>query len=177
MQQWKTRKRTTLLAHSKFLTVEEHEVELPDGTIIPDWSWVVTPDYVNVVVQDENGDFLCFRQVKYGVEGESLALIGGYLETDENPLDAAKRELLEETGYSASDWDSLGAFRVDANRGAGMANLFFARNARKTGTPIVDDLEEQHLVRLSREQITQSLHAGEFKVLAWAGGVALALLK
>ena len=177
MPAWKTRKRTTLLAHSKFLTVEEHEVELPDGRVIPDWSWVVLPSYTNIVLQTENGDFLCFRQGKYGIEGESLALVGGYIEPDESPFDAAQRELLEETGYSTTDWESLGTYRVDANRGAGMAHLFFAKNARQTGTPIVDDLEEQTLVRFSREQMTQALLAGEFKVLAWTAGLALALLR
>jgi hypothetical protein len=46
---WKTRSRKTLLNHNKFLTVETHEVELPDGTIIPDWAWIITPDFVIVI--------------------------------------------------------------------------------------------------------------------------------
>jgi ADP-ribose pyrophosphatase len=121
------------------------------------------------------GQFLCFRQTKYGVEGTSLAPVGGYLEPGEDPLTAAQRELLEETGYQASDWMDLGHYRVDGNRGAGIAYLFLARGARWVAKIQADDLEEQELLHLSRTEIEAALAAGDFKVLAWATVVALAL--
>ncbi|MCA9975100.1 MAG: hypothetical protein KC413_05095, partial [Anaerolineales bacterium] len=80
MQPWKTLSRETILDYSKFLTVEQHAVELPDGQVIVDWPWVVTPDYVNVVAVTEDGRFLLFRQTKYAVIGTTLATVGGYLE-------------------------------------------------------------------------------------------------
>ncbi|MCB0235591.1 MAG: NUDIX domain-containing protein, partial [Anaerolineae bacterium] len=95
MQPWKTLARRTILNHSKYLSVEEHEVLLPDGRIIPDWPWIVTPDYANVVAVTEAGQFLVFRQNKYAVDGTSLAPVGGYLEPGEDPFAAAQRELLE----------------------------------------------------------------------------------
>ena len=77
MQPWKTISRRTVLERGRFLTVEDHTVELPDGRTIPDWPWVIAPDYVNVVAITDKGRFLCFRQVKYSVEGTSLAPVGG----------------------------------------------------------------------------------------------------
>ncbi|MBZ0302932.1 MAG: NUDIX hydrolase [Anaerolineae bacterium] len=177
MQPWKTRTRKTLLHHSKFLTVEVHEVELPDGRVIPDWPWLVTPDFVIVIAVTDSGDFLAFRQTKYAVDGECLAPVGGYLEAGENPLAAAQRELREETGYEAADWTSLGQYAVDGNRGAGTAHLYLATGARKITEPDADDLEEQEFLRLKREAVEQALHEGAFKVLPWAAGVALALLR
>lgn len=177
MQSWKTLSRQTVLEYSEFLTVESHTVELPDGQVISDWPWLVTPDYINVVAVTEIGEFICFRQTKYGVEGTSLAPVGGYLEADEDPLDTAKRELLEETGYESHSWLSLGSYTVDGNRGAGTAHLFLARDARRVAEPISDDLEEQQLLHLSRSEFEAALAAGEFKVLAWATIVALALLQ
>lgn len=177
MQSWKTLSRQTVLEYSEFLTVESHTVELPDGQVISDWPWLVTPDYINVVAVTEIGEFICFRQAKYGVEGTSLAPVGGYLEADEDPLDTAKRELLEETGYESHSWLSLGSYTVDGNRGAGTAHLFLARDARRVTEPISDDLEEQQLLHLSRSEVEAALAAGEFKVLAWATIVALALLQ
>jgi ADP-ribose pyrophosphatase len=176
MVSWKTLSRRTILDEGKFLRVEAHAVELPNGRIIEDWPWIVTPDYVNVLVVTQDGRFLCFRQNKYAVEGTSLAPMGGYIEPGEEPLVAAKRELLEETGFEAPEWTSLGAYPVDGNRGAGIANLYLARGARRVSEPNADDLEDQEIVHLSRTELEQALARGEFKVLAWATVVALGLL-
>lgn len=175
METWKTVQRRTILDHSKFLQVEEHVVELPNGRIIDDWPWVVTPDFVNVVALTENGRFLCFRQTKYSLEGTSLAPVGGYLEPGEDPLVAGQRELLEETGYQASEWTPLGIFSIDGNRGAGTAHFFLAEQAEHAAPIDADDLEEQQLLLLSREEIETALTAGEFKLLPWVAIMTLAL--
>ena len=175
MESWKTLSRRVILDHSKFLVVEEHAVELPDGQIIHDWPWVITPDFVNIVAVTRENLFLCFRQTKYGIEGTSLATVGGFLEPGEAPLAAAQRELLEETGYEAAEWTELGSYRTDANRGVGMAHFFLARQARRVGEPNADDLEEQEILLLTINQVQAALDAGDFKVLPWATIVALAL--
>jgi ADP-ribose pyrophosphatase len=176
MQPWKTLSRRLVLDHGKFLKVEEHTVQLPNGRTIPNWDWVITPDYVIILPENEGGEFLIFEQNKYGVEGKTLAPVGGYIEPGEEPLAAAQRELLEELGCTASLWTSLGRFRVDANRGAGTANLFYARGVQRVQEPDSDDLEEQKLLLMDRAGLRAALQKGEFKVLAWATAVALMLL-
>lgn len=177
MKPWKTLSRKTLLQPEggRFLTVENHVVELPDGQVIDSWPWVITPDYVNVVAVTDAGEYLCFRQTKYAVAGTTLALVGGYLEPGEEPLAAAQRELLEETGYVADDWRSLGRYAVDGNRGAGTAHLFLAQGAQWQQPIHADDLEEQQLLRMSRTEVEAALGAGDFKVLAWGAALAMAL--
>jgi ADP-ribose pyrophosphatase len=175
MQSWKTISRKTILNHSKYLVVEDHSIELPNGRVLENWSWLNMPDYIIVVPMTEGGDFLCFRQTKYAVHGTTLAPVGGYLEPGENPLAAAQRELHEETGFEAPDWISLGDYVSDGNHGAGTAHLYLARGARKVAEPHADDLEEQQLLRLTKLQMNEALAKGEFKVLAWTTCVALAL--
>jgi len=177
MKPWKTNARKLVLDNAPWLTVEHHTVELPDGQVIPDWPWVKTPDYINVVAVTEDEQFLCFRQVKYGIEGDTLAIVGGYINEGEVPLAAAKRELREETGYESSDWVSLGSYLVDPNRGIATGHLFLARNARYVTARDADDLEEQELLLLSRTELEAALERGDIKVLAWAAAVGFALRK
>lgn len=175
LQSWKTLARKRVVEFGKWLKVESHTVELHDGRIVEEWPYIITPDYINVLVETEEGKFLVFRQTKYAIEGTSLAPIGGYLEPGEDPSTTAKREVLEETGYRAREWISLGSFRVDANRGAGIGNLFLARGAYRVQERNADDLEEQELLTLTRAEIESALDRGEFKVLAWQANVALGL--
>ena len=175
MKHWKTKARKTILDNNPWLTVEHHTVELPDGRVISEWPWVKTPDYVNVVAVTEAGKFLCFRQVKYGIEGVTLAVVGGYINEGEEPLAAAQRELLEETGYESPDWLSLGSYLVDPNRGIATGHLFLARAVRYITPRDADDLEEQEMIILTRKQVEAALERGEIKVLAWAAAVAFAL--
>ncbi|HSL46224.1 MAG TPA: NUDIX hydrolase [Anaerolineales bacterium] len=175
MKSWKTKTRQTVLEQRPWLVVENHTVELPDGRLIPDWLWIVTPDYVNVVAVTEDERFLCFRQVKYGVEGTTLGIVGGFVDEGEEPLRAAQRELLEETGYESTEWTHLGSYRVDPNRGVATGHLYLARRTRYITSRNADDLEEQELVMLSRPEIETALEHGEFKVLAWAAAIAFAL--
>ncbi len=175
MKTWRTLSRRTVLDQGRFLKVELHEVALPDGQVIRDWPWVVTPEFVTVIAVTVDGRFLCFRQSKYSIEGDSLAPAGGYIEPGESPLAAAKRELLEETGCVASRWESLGVFPVDGNRGAGVAHLYLATEVEVVTEADADDLEVQEPLSLTRAEMAAALDAGEFRVLPWVTAVALAL--
>lgn len=175
MKPWKTLSRRKVFEHKPFLAVEMRSIELPDGQVIDDWSWIDTPDYVNVLAETEDGRFLCFRQVKYAIEGTSLAPVGGFIEPGEEPETAAKRELMEETGYASEEWAALGNYAVDANRGAGRAWFFLARQARRVTDAEGCDLEEQELLLLTRTELEDALREGDFKVLAWASVVAIGL--
>lgn len=176
MDSWRTLSRRVVLEHSKYLTVEDHTVQLPDGRVIEHWPWIITPDFVNVVPYTDEGKFLCFRQGKYAIEGMSLAPVGGYVEQGEDPLVAAKRELREEMGCVAREWVHLGSFKAGANRGIATGHLYLALGAGKVGEPCSDDLEPQELVTLTPEEMENALLAGEVKLVPWSANVALALL-
>ncbi len=177
MQPWKTKSRKVILAHGEFLTVESHTVELPDGTLIEDWAWIITPDFVNVIALTPEKKALCFRQTKYAVEGLTLAPVGGHIDPGEDPLAAARRELLEETGYQAKQWIALGHFKSMANRGGATGWAYLALDAEPVACPTSDDLEEQELLFLEIAELKKAVLAGEFKIFSWATSVMLALFQ
>lgn len=177
MENWKTLAKELALEMPPFLRIESHTVLLPDGRIIDRWPWIICPDFVNVVAITEEDKYLCFRQTKYSIQGTSLAPMGGFIEPGEEPLAAAKRELLEEMGYAAHHWESLGKFAVDGNRGNGTAHFFLARGAYPVAQPIADDLEQQELLHLSRAEVEAAVARGAFKVLPWQAIMALSLLR
>ncbi len=176
LRPWKTLSRKTILDHSKFLNVEEHIIQLPDGRVIPDWPWVSIPDAVIILAQTAEGKFLVFRQTKYAIQGITFAPVGGMLEEGEEPLAAAQRELQEETGCAASQWICLGSYITDPNRGVSTVHLFLALGAYRVTEPNADDLEDQELVLLDRGELQAALLRGEFQATMWTAAIALALL-
>ena len=157
LRSWKTLSKKTILDHGRFLKVEEHRIELPDGQVIPDWTWVIIPDAVIVLARLVNKRFLIFRQTKYALKGISLAPVGGMLEAGEEPLSAAKRELMEEMGCEAVNWNYLGSYVLDPNRGVAAVHLFLALDARRVAEPDSDDLEDQEMLEVTREELEQAL--------------------
>jgi ADP-ribose pyrophosphatase len=125
---------------------------------------------------DSAGSFILLRQSKYGIEGDSLAPVGGFMEDGEKPLEAVKRETVEELGYESRRWIPLGSYRADSNRGCGTGHMFLALHAEKTREPDADDLEKQEIVRAGRRDVEEELASGRIKVMPWAHNIALALL-
>lgn len=175
MSSWKTLSRKTVLDGGKWVSVEMRTVQTPDGQVIDQWAWIKTPDFINVVPVTKEGNLLLFKQGKYGLDGLSLATVGGYIEPGEEPLPAAQRELKEEMGFASDQWINLGSYLVDPNRGVARGYLYLAMNVYPTDGKHADDLEAQELVELSPAEAEAALQEGQVKVMAWAASITMAL--
>lgn len=101
------RRRGTLVHATPWLEVWQDEVVRPDG-VDGRYDHVAVPDSATVVAQ-ERGAVLLTRQWIYTHGGTQWRLPGGRVEAgDASPRDAARRELAEETGVVAADWELLG---------------------------------------------------------------------
>ena len=163
--------------HARF---ETHQVQLASGAILKDWVWFEEPDQINAVVQLSNGKILLFKQSKYGLVGESLAPVGGMIEKGESPLQAAKREVREETHHQCESWVFLGRFRTAANRGGGFCSSFVAQGCDRVPNDPQEnpfDFETQNEVILTIDELRTALRRSEIKETKWVATFGLALMK
>ncbi len=89
-----------------FIKVFKDSVRLPDGSV-GSREHIVHPGAVAVLAILENGDLLMERQFRYAPQREFIELPAGKIDHGEDILFTAQRELLEETGYIASEWTHL----------------------------------------------------------------------
>ncbi len=90
----------------KFLKVSKDVVRLPDGTQT-EREYIRHPGAVVVLPVFEDGRILLERQFRYPTHSVYIEFPAGKIEAGEDHLECAKRELLEETGYRASEWRFL----------------------------------------------------------------------
>ena len=150
--------------------------EMPDGRVRDGFHRIDLPNFAAVLPVTADGRFVMIREYKPGVDRVSLNAPAGGLAPGETPLDAARRELLEETGYTATRWRALGSFVVDGNAGCGRGHLFLARDAVRVASPRLDETEEIEVVLLDEATLRAALGAGEITMLPAAATIGLGLL-
>jgi ADP-ribose pyrophosphatase len=159
------------------MQVGVERVELPEGRVVDEFLWIKTRDFAMTVAVTPDGRIVLERSYKHGPRNVALSLPAGYIEADEAPEHAARRELLEETGYTADAWRPLGSFTVDGNYGVCTAHFFLAEGARSSseaGGHGHDDLEEIEVLTLPLADALSAVTGGEVAQLSSAAALAIA---
>ncbi|MCW5624088.1 MAG: NUDIX hydrolase [Burkholderiales bacterium] len=121
----------------RMLQVREDRVRLPDGGE-SGREYVVHPGAAVILPLFDDGTVLLERQFRYPVRMHCLELPAGKLDAGEAPLTTAKRELLEETGYEASDWQRLCTLHPCIGYSDEAIELFVARGLVRRGDQQLD---------------------------------------
>lgn len=96
--------------HSPWVGLEHWSVQLPDGNVIPDHHVVYPRQAVGVAPRDANGNFLLIDHYRFITDSRGWEIPAGQVEEGEGVVEAAARELLEETGYRADRFRTLGHY-------------------------------------------------------------------
>lgn len=173
---WKVLDQREVFAIPRRLSVVVETVELPDGRQIDDYMQIHLADFVLIFAQTESAEIICLRLYRHGARCVGLEFPAGQMDRGETPLDAARRELLEETGYESSDWEMLGSiFQSTAHR-AGMGRVFRARNAVRTHEPSSEDLETARVELLTGAELVSAMRSGEIVSAPCLAALALAFI-
>lgn len=173
MHKWKSLKKEKVFS-SKWIIVFREKVLLPDQSIVDDFYTVSGNTLVSIVAVTPDQKIILIKQYRHGVNKILWDIPGGGAETGEPPLGAAKRELMEETGYRAQHWTLLGQFYPDPARSPTTKHIFFASKA----IPVKESAEESIQVKLSTvKQIKTLLKQNEIEELTAALALQMALRK
>jgi 8-oxo-dGTP pyrophosphatase MutT (NUDIX family) len=165
---------TRQVIDTPFLRIRSERVALPDGTILPDYYIIENCGWVGVVPITEDGRFIINKQYKHGIGLEVLEFPAGGIDPHEtDPLAAAQRELMEETGYSVEPGqiDLLSHMFANPTGSATKVWWYLARNVRKTGEQKIDPAEVIENILVTPAELVELLHSERFKV---QGHVAVA---
>ena len=116
---------------------------------------------MNIVPLTADDQVVLIRQYRHGVDGITLEVPGGMVDaSDPSPLHAARREMLEETGYDAEDIVSLGSIHPNPAIQDNRCHTFLARNAVKLREPHFDTTEETEVVLVPLSEIPDLVRQG-----------------
>ncbi len=148
-----------------FVRVTRQRVVTCQGKEVPDYYQVSLPDFVLVWALTPSEDVITLWQYKHGARSYGLTFPAGEIARDEPIEAAARRELMEETGYRASEVQVLGKYAVNGNQGCGNAYLCTAKGCVQVAEPRSGDLEHMDLKLMSIAEVDAAVRGGHISVL------------
>ncbi|MDX5436522.1 MAG: NUDIX hydrolase [Pontibacter sp.] len=172
-QPWKLLK-SDMVVDEKWYKLRRDEVELPNGHVMDDYYVSVRPNVVLTFPVTDDNHVIFVRQYKHAAAGIFIELPGGVIDDNEaNPLEAAKRELLEETGYTSDDVEPLLEVIDNPTKDTNRIFYFLARNVRKVAEQDLDISEHIEVLKVPLSDVEQMVLEGQVNV---SGSIALCLL-
>jgi ADP-ribose pyrophosphatase len=144
------------------MRVSEDVCELPSGLVLDQFFVIHESEWVHVVAQSADGKFLTVRQYRYAGNCLCTELPGGVIDQGEEPIQAAQRELLEETGYVARRWEYVGWLFANPARQTNRVHLCVARELFHKAPQRLDSTEEIEFAFMSQVSVQEAIEAGQF---------------
>ena len=148
----------------RFLTTKSYDCQLNNGKVIKREKILKNGGDGNasiiLPITEDNKVILAIEPRVFTKRTVDAGLPAGYIEKDEAPLDAAKRELLEETGYTSDEFISLGSFYQDQGCSEAFNHYFVALNCRKTRAQKLDEGEFIKYVIVGFNEIDELIAKG-----------------
>ena len=155
------------------------DYKLPSGEIIGPVYNYSKHSFSVIVATDEKGDFICVRQYRHGIDAITTEFPAGGIEyreksnvpyitydniiaTEDEAFAAAKRELMEETGYVSDNWTHLMTLPANATLSNSRVHIFAAAGCKKVTSQELDETEFLYVKVLDEDELKKRINSGDF---------------
>jgi ADP-ribose pyrophosphatase len=150
-----------LESHHLHKYVRIDKCELPNGMVI-DGFVLEYGDWATILALTNQQEVVLVRQYRHGAQKVILELPGGAMEAeDESPMQAARRELLEETGYASDNFIQIGCVSPNPANQTNLIYSFLALDAEKVDGQDLDATEDIEVVLTPLEEVVRMAKTGE----------------
>lgn len=160
MDPWE-RTSTRLLGDYRVFSLHEERLRDPRSGRDHTFFVVRTGDWVNVVALTPDRDVVLVRQHRAGTASVTLEIPGGMVDPGESPAEAARRELVEETGYDARELVPIGVVHPNPALFDNRCHTFLALDAVRAGDQSLDEREHIQVSTAPLAEIDGLIDAGD----------------
>jgi ADP-ribose pyrophosphatase len=167
------------LMETPYFTVRSEKLRLPDGAVKDPYYVLERPDAAIVfpLTGEGEGEVVLVRQYRPAIGRIELGLPAGLVEKGEEPEKAARRELLEETGYAGGEWELLGVVASSPSLKDNWAHLYLGRGVSRDAPPQPDEYERVEVVLAPVGELLPKIFAGEIVSSSGVAAILFALNK
>lgn len=151
------------LIRRPWLTARRDRLRLPNGRIHEEYYILEYPEWVNVIAITKEGEFVMVEQYRHGLGDVFVELCAGVVEEGEDPLEAAKRELKEETGFSGGEWRLINKICQNPASCTNYAYCYVAEGVELTDSQHLDATEDVAVKKLTEQQLIEMLRQDKIK--------------
>lgn len=147
---------------SRWGNIREDVIELPNGERMTHFFVNEWPDWAGALAITEDHRVVVVEQFRYGVGKVGFELPAGMVDEGEMPLEAAKRELLEEAGFASEDWQPILSAHPEPSKQINTAHFFLAKNARLVRPQQLEATEQIRIHLFDLAEFRAVLDSGQF---------------
>lgn len=145
-----------------WLTARRDHVKLPTGAEINDFYVLEYPDFCNVIAITKDGKFILERQYRHAQKLTAYEIPAGCVEHGESPLEAAKRELYEETGFGGGEWVHFMTTSPNPSTCTNTCYTYLAKDVEQISTQHLEVSEDIKVELKEKEDVFRMLENDEF---------------